>query len=185
MKNVLFLTPFALAALAGCAPAPNQIQAGQWEVVIQPQSLDIPGAPPEMLEQARDMQPRTNRICLTEEEARNFLQFLRRGQQGNCQYSDEAYAGGVLRQNTSCPGPAGQQGSRMTLDGRFTVTTFNGRINDERPNPFGANQGPVRSTAVIRGRRLGPCTATPPATPLPAPPPAPPAGAPAGTPSGT
>ena len=180
MKRVLFLTPFALAAMAGCAPAPNQIQAGQWEVVIQPRSIDIPGAPPEMLEQARDTQPRSNRICLTEDEARNFLQFLRRGQQPNCQYSNEQYANGVLRQETNCPGPAGQQGTKMTLDGRFSVTTFNGNINDERPNPFGANQGPVRSTAVIRGRRVGACTTPPAGPPMPAPAPAP-APAPSGT----
>lgn len=182
MKNVLILTPFALAALAGCAPAPSQIQAGQWEVVIQPRSIDIPGAPPEILEQARDMQPRTNRICLSDDEAKNFLQFLRRGQQGNCTYSNETYAGGVLHQQTNCQGPNGQPGTTMTLDGRFTVTTFNGNINDERPNPFGASQGPVRSTAVIRGRRLGACTAPPAGPPMPAPAPVP---APAPAPSGT
>ncbi len=172
MKRVLILTPLALAALAGCAKGADQIQAGQWEIVSELRSLDMPGAPAEVQAQARSQvgRPETAPLCLPAEEARTFVQTIRRGQPATCQVSDEVYAGGVMRTRVSCPGPAGQQATQMALDGTFTMTTFNSTITEERPNPGGANLGPVRRTVVIRGRRLGEC---PPAPPMPAGPPQP------------
>jgi hypothetical protein len=174
MKRVLILTPLALAAMAGCSKGADQIQAGQWEMVTELRSVDMPGAPPELQQQIRTQigRPDSGSNCLTAEQARNFLQYTRQlltqGQAANCRFTDETYAGGVLRQRAACPGPGGQSGSSMSLDGGFTVTTFNGTVNAERPNPVNASSGPIRMTAVIRGRRLGECTATPPPAGLPA-----------------
>lgn len=168
MKRVFLLTPLALAAMAGCAPAPNQIQAGQWEFVIEQESIDIPGAPPEMLAMARAEVGRVSRSprCLTEEQARDFLQLLKGGQPPNCTSSDEKYADGQVRLRVNCtaqPGPGGQgggqQGTQLSLDGNFSRTTFNTRVSEQRPNPSGANNGPVRVTTTFRGRRLGECPA--------------------------
>src|SRR6218665_1219515 len=98
MKRVLFLTPLAAAAVAGCAPAPNQIQAGQWEIVSETRSFDVPGATPDQQRQMRAQMGRTDTIpqCFTAEQARTIVQDFRRGPP-NCRVSDEQYANGVMR----------------------------------------------------------------------------------------
>jgi hypothetical protein len=187
MKRVLFLTPLVLAAVTGCAPAPNQIQAGQWEITTEVRSLEVPGATPD---QVRMIQRSAGQVgmtdtesrCLSDAEARTFVQDIRSAPP-TCQVSNEVYANGVMQTHVSCPGPNGGQAIQISLDGRFTASTLNATVNVEGPNPTGANQGPMRRIVRLRGRRTGECTAPPPAalptmpTPQPAPPPqsAPPA----------
>ena len=167
MKRVLFLTPLALAAMTGCAPAPNQIQAGQWELVTEVVSLDVPGATPDQQRQIRQQVGQRQSPapqCISPEEARTLVQTMRRAPP-NCRVTDEKYAEGVMRTHLSCPGQApGQPGITMALEGTFTNTTFNGTITEEGPNPTGA-QGSMRRTQRVQGRRLGDC---PPATATPA-----------------
>lgn len=164
MKRVLILTPLALAALAGCSKGATQIQAGQWEIVTELRSVDMPGAPPELVQQVRSQigRPESNPTCLSAEQARAFLQFTRQlltQGQPNCTFAEETYADGKLRQRATCPGPAGQPGGNMSLDGGYTVTTFNGTVNAERPNPVNPGAGAIRMNAVLRGRRIGDCPA--------------------------
>jgi hypothetical protein len=181
MKKVLFLTPFALAVTAGCAPAPNQIQAGQWELVTEIRSISIPNAPEEFREQIRSRagRPDAGRACLTEEQARRFLEFTRQlvsqGQAANCRFTEEVYANGTLRQNSTCPagGPPGVPGApggnqTSTLEGRFTATTFNATLNTQGPNVMAPGGGEMRATVALRGRRLGECPARPATPPMPA-----------------
>ena len=172
MKRVFFLTPFALAAMAGCAPAPDQIQAGQWEIVTELRSVDMPGAPAEVQQQIRSQigRPDSAPGCLGPEQVRTFLQVTRQlltqGQAANCTFTDETYAAGSMTQHASCPGPAGQPANTISFNGHFSRTTFNGTVNVERPTP----RGPVRFMATLRGRRLGDCPATaagPPGAPQP------------------
>jgi hypothetical protein len=178
MKRVLFLTPLALAAVAGCAPAPNQIQAGQWEIVSEVLRLDVPGATPEQMQMLSRGAGQvglkdTERRCFTEAEARSYLQDLRGTAPPSCRVSDEVYANGVMQSRLTCPGQAGQQGVEMSLDGRFTNTTFNARVDMTVPNPIGAGQAPMRRSIQLRARRLGICppAETPPGLPaMPAPP---------------
>ncbi len=160
MKRVFFLTPLALAAVAGCAPAPNQIQAGQWEIVTETRSFDVPGASPDQLRQARQQVGRTETIpqCFTDAQARSLVQDIRRAP-ATCRVSDEVYAGGVMRTRVSCPGPAGQPSIQVSLDGSFTNTTFNATITEEGPNPTGASREPMRRSVRLRGRRTGECPA--------------------------
>ena len=161
MKRVFFLTPLALAAMAGCAPAPNEIQNGQWEIVSETRSFDVPGATPEQQRQASRQigRPDTLPQCFSREQARTLVQDFRRGP-ANCRVSDETYANGVMRTRVTCPGPGGQQAS-LSLDGTFTNTTFNLTITEEGPNPTGASREPLRRTVRLRGRRTGDCTPTP------------------------
>jgi hypothetical protein len=193
MKKVLFLTPLALAAMAGCAPAPNHIQAGQWEITSELVRMDVPGATPEQLQMfsrggagqvgLRDTEQR----CFTEAEARSYLQDLRGTAPPTCRVSDETYAGGVMRSNITCPGQNGQQGVEMSLNGSFTNTTLNARVDMTVPNPVGATNGPMRRSVQLRARRLGECPAssTPPGLPMGPPPQGAPAPAPAPEPAPT
>lgn len=181
MKRVIFLTPLALAAMTGCAPAPNQIQAGQWEITTEVRGLEVPGATPD---QVRMIQRSAGQVgmsdtesrCLSDAEARSFVQDIRSAPP-TCRVSDEVYAGGVMRTHVSCPSPNGGPAIQISLDGRFTASTLNATVNVEGPNPTGANQGPMRRIVRLRGRRTGECTAQSPAAlptmqaPQPAPPP--------------
>jgi hypothetical protein len=189
MKRVLFLTPFALAAMTGCAPAPNQIQAGQWELVTEIRALSAPGAPEEFRQQLRNRvgRPDTGRACLTEEQARRFLEFTKQlvsqGQASACRFTDEKYEGGVIHQAASCPAGGGAPGApaggnqTSTLEGRFTQTTFNATLHSQGPNMMAPGGGDMSATIVLRGRRIGDCPTAPAAPPM--------RGAPAGqTPAG-
>jgi hypothetical protein len=179
MKRVLFLTPVVLAAMAGCAPAPNQIQAGQWEASVELTAVDLPAStPPEVRAQiqrqigvAQTQPPQ----CLSDEQARNYLQELRGSVPPNCRVSDEVYAGGVIRTRISCTAQPGQPAVSFALDGNFTATTMNATITQEATPPAGSSQGPMRRTQRLHARRVGACPATPP-TPTPTLPAQPPAG---------
>jgi|GraSoiStandDraft_46_1057282.scaffolds.fasta_scaffold86601_3 hypothetical protein len=162
MKRAIFLTPFVLAAMAGCAPAPNQIQAGQWELVTEVVSLDVPGATADQQRQIRQ-QVGTRQSpppqCISETEARTLVENMRRAPP-TCRVSDETYAGGVMRTHLTCPPQApGQPEISLAVDGTFTGTTFNVTITEQGPNPTGTNQSPMRRTQRIRGRRIGACPA--------------------------
>ena len=171
MKRVFFLTPFALAAMTGCAPASNQIQAGQWELVSETQSITLSNATDEVREQlqSRVGRPNSDRLCLTEDQARHLLelpkQMVSGGNPTACRFTDETYANGALRLAGTCPAgsPMGGPTGNLTnsLDGRFTATTFNSTVHVQGPNMIAPGGGDMNVTISFRGRRLGPCTATP------------------------
>src|SRR5205085_12559695 len=122
MKRAIFLTPFVLAAMAGCAPAPNQIQAGQWELVTEVVSLDVPGATADQQRQIRQ-QVGTRQSpppqCISETEARTLVENMRRAPP-TCRVSDETYAGGVMRTHLTCPPQApGQPEISLAVHGTF------------------------------------------------------------------
>lgn len=168
MKKVLLLTPLALAAMAGCAPAPNQLQAGQWEIVTETVSFDVPGATPEQMKQARRQVRRAEPIeqCFTDAQARSFMDDIGRAPP-NCRVANKTYANGVMRLQVSCPAPAPNMAAiEMSVDGTFTNTTFNATISEQGPNPTGSRE-PMRRTARLFGRRTGDCPATPPAPTAP------------------
>lgn len=163
MKRVFFLTPFALAT-ASCAPAPSQIEAGQWQVVSELQSVAFPGATPEDMDRARDSigRPSTSRRCFTDEQARDFMgQIVKRSIPPTCTFSEEKYGEGEISLRVACPGQGGQPTIRLSFDGRFSRTTFNVRVNVERPNASAPTGAPIRTTEILRGRRVGVCPAEP------------------------
>ena len=111
MKKVLFLTPLALAAMAGCAPAPNRIQAGQWETIVQLASMELPDATPEQQAQLRRQinvdQPQPPQ-CLSPAQAQSFLRDLRGEVPPGCRTTEDVYGGGVIRTTISCEAQAGR-----------------------------------------------------------------------------
>jgi hypothetical protein len=173
MKRVLFLTPLAVVAVAGCAPKPDQIQAGQWEASIELTSAEIPDATPEQRAQIQRQiglaQPQPPQ-CLTDAQAHSYLQDLRGTAPPNCRVSDETYAGGVIRTRISCTAQGGQPAISLSIDGTFTATTLNATITQEATPPAGSNQGPMRRTQRLHARRVGACPtgATPPGPATPA-----------------
>lgn len=176
MKRVFFLAPIALAAMSGCAKAPNQIQAGMWEASVELTSADVPGATPEQRAQIQRQiglaQPQPPQ-CVTEAQAHNYLQELRGSIPPNCRATDETYAGGVIRTHISCPAQGSQPAVSFTLDGTFTGTTLNATISQEATPPAGSSEGPIRRTQRLHARRVGDCPAGAATPAMPAMPPQP------------
>ena len=79
-------------------------------------------------------QSQTNQDCISPERARNPLQGMRQmmpqGQAANCRFTDEVFAGGVIRIRATCPGPGGGAGGgQMSLEGSFTATTLQATLS--------------------------------------------------------
>jgi hypothetical protein len=162
----------AIAITAGCSKGAAQRQPGEWETVTTVKSIDIPGAPPQVLAQVRAQvgQATTQRECLTAEQARDPMAQMRRmmsqGNAGNCNFTDQVFAGGTIRIRGTCS-PAGST-AQVSLDGTFTETTLEanltmnaqGAANPAMPGVTGMNMA-----AEMRSRRIGDCTS--PATPAP------------------
>ena len=184
MKKALFLTPFVLAAVAGCAPKVDRIQEGQWETIVQLTGMDLPNATPEQQQQLRRQinvdQPQPPQ-CLSRAQAESFLRDMRGEVPSGCQISDEVYGGGVIRTTITCAAQANRPAVTFKIDGTFTATTMNAAITEEATSP----NGTMRRTQRLRARRVGDCTPPPPAPTMVAPPPgAAPAPAPAPAPAG-
>lgn len=170
------------AATAPTTPATgDQIQAGQWEITGVLRSVE--GGDPQRIAAMRRQvgQPSSSRTCISERQARDFASFANRGQMRGCTVADQAYGNGVIRLSASCPAPGGQGTLRMAMQGQYSPTSFSISMNQDIPARAGA---PVRISASVSGRRLGPCPAQPtpppamripsaPTVPVPAPAPAP------------
>jgi hypothetical protein len=173
---------------SGAAPAPaapvvptgESMQPGQWEMVTLVRSIEVPGAPPEVQARIRGQvgQSQTNQNCITPEEARNPLgqmqQMMARGQ-ARCRFSDQVFAGGVIRIGATCPTPGGQGSVQISMAGTFTATALQATlaVNTQGGTPGTPGAG-VRMSAELRGRRVGECRARPAPPAIRAPVPAPP-----------
>jgi hypothetical protein len=155
----------AIAITAACSKGPAQRQPGEWETVTTIKSIDIPGAPPQVLAQVRAQvgQGTTQRECLTAEQARDPMaqmnRMLSQGNAGNCNFTDRVFAGGTIHIRGTCS-PAGGT-AQVSLEGTFTETTLEanltmnaqGAANAAMPGVTGMNMA-----AEMRSRRVGDCT---------------------------
>jgi hypothetical protein len=174
-----FLLAVSIAAIAvasGCSRGGGngaaQRQPGEWESVTTMKSIDIPGAPPEMQARirARAGMAQTTRECLTAEAARDPLAQMRRmvsqGHAGNCNFSDQVFAGGTIHVRGTCSPPGGGT-AEVTLEGSFTETTLQANLTMNAQGPANAAMPGVTSmnmAAEVRSRRIGDCTSPPPVT---------------------
>jgi hypothetical protein len=150
------------------------MQPGQWETVMRVTSFEIAGAPPETQADARSQIGRqeTMRDCMTPERARDPLAQMRemmsQGPAANCQFTDQVFAGGVIRIRATCPGLSGQgPGGQMSMEGSFTATTARMTLAISAPPFDSAVPGAIgmRMTADFTTRRVGECPASPAAAP--------------------
>jgi hypothetical protein len=176
--------PAAGAETGAAGPAASgaeAIQPGQWEMSTQMTSVDIPGAPPEVVQQMQAQRGRTqtDRTCITPEQARNPLRELRDTMSGprgaNCRRMEDTFGGGVIRIRMACQAPSGRRGTaELSVVGTFTPTTIAAAvsINAQGQNVGGPGTTAMRVATNLRGRRIGDCPAggAPPAVRPPAPP---------------
>jgi hypothetical protein len=168
---LLAVSVAAITIAAGCSKGggggngASQRQPGQWESVTTIKSMDIPGAPPQVLPQvhAQVGQAETQRECLTAEQTRDPMAQMRRmlsqGNTGNCNFTDQVFAGGTIRIRGTCNPPGGGT-AQVSLEGSFTATTLEANLTMNAQGPAGAAMPGVTSmnmTAEVRGRRVGDC----------------------------
>lgn len=164
MKRIALLIA-AVAPIAACSGGDVSIQPGQWEDTINITNVEVPGAPPEMAKQIASMAQRqqpSRSHCITPQQAANPLQGLANptGEAQGCTFTDQTFAGGVIRVTSACPAPTGQGQVRTTLEGTYTATTLEARLNMEGPTGAPAGAGApstMRMTGTMTSRRTGDC----------------------------
>jgi hypothetical protein len=139
---------FVLAAVLSTA-AQAQVQPGQWEATVTVQSIDMPGAPPQV---AAMMKGKTTRqsYCITPEQAAKGPQEMLK-QNPSCHFTKYSMMGGVMSTAMTCA----QNGGTMTAqaNGKYTPTSFNVTSTAVMTGKMS-----MRMTSAGTGRRLGPCT---------------------------
>jgi len=139
----VFVTAASLSAVAQA-----QVQPGQWEASVTVQSIDMPGAPPQV---AAMMKGKTTRqtYCITPEQAAKGPQEMLK-QNPSCRFTRYSMTGGVISTAMTCT----QNGGTMTAqaNGRYTATSFN-----VSSTAVVSGSMKMRMTSSSTGRRIGPC----------------------------
>ena len=154
MKRLILLAP-ALALAAACSGNTGTIQPGNWETTTRFTSVELPGMPEAMAKQMQSRmanQTHSRTHCITPAEAANPTGGMTGSQnpQG-CQFSEQTFAGGVIRVRGTCPGPTGQ--IRMSWEGSYTETTMDANITTE----LAGGPQAMRMVGTITSRRTGDC----------------------------
>ncbi len=167
MKRVVLLAP-SMALLFACSGSSTALQPGQWEMTTRMTNIEVPGVPPAQAEAMRSAmanQAQTQSRCITAEEAANPARGMVNptGEAAGCTFTDQTFAGGVIKVSGSCPAPGGQGTVRTSLDGSYTPTTMEARISAEVQAGPGAPPGvpqTVRMSGTMTSRRTGDCAAS-------------------------
>lgn len=163
MKRLMLLAP--CAALFACSGSAVSLQPGQWETTVQFTSIEMPGAPEQMVAPMRAAMsaPQTRSECMTPEQAANPAGRMMNpgGPANSCQYTENTFSGGTIRVHGTCQQP-GRGSMQMNMDGSYTATTMTATVTSEMHAPPGT-PGPqaIRMSGTLAGRRTGDCPATP------------------------
>ena len=157
MKRLMLFAP-AVVLAAACSGQSGTIQPGQWEMVTKITSVEIPGMTgpaAQQMQQAMTSQTNTQTVCITPQQAANPMgNMMGSGQGANgCQFSDQTFAGGVMRASATCPGANNQGQVRMSWEGSYTATTMQANVRTEMS---GGPQN-MRIAATMNSRRTGDC----------------------------
>lgn len=143
-----------IAMAGGLTPVPaladTPIQPGQWEVRSQVTSIDMPGAPPQMLQMMK--KPHVVRHCMTPEQAARGPQDMLKDRKSECRFARYALSGGKLDAVMQCS--SRERGTMtVTSKGRYAPGSYDVNNTMVMSGP----QGAMRMTSVGQGRRVGPC----------------------------
>lgn len=156
MKRLMLFAP-AVVIAAACSGQSNTIQPGNWEMVTKITSVEVPGVTGPAAQQMQSaMANRTNTqtVCFTPQQVANPMGGMMGGAENpqGCQFSDQTFAGGVIRAHATCPGPGNGQ-IRMSWEGTYTATTMQANVTTET---VGGPQN-MRIGATLTSRRTGDC----------------------------
>ena len=142
------------------------MRPGRWEMTMRVVSLDLPNAPPEMVEQLRAQPmppPQVTASCMTPEEAADMGGNIRRQivqNQANlsCDAGDQRFDGGQIRVSLNCRGLNGQPDQRLAMVGSFTDSSLQTGITAATTmQAADGTRQEVRIESTLTGRRVGEC----------------------------
>lgn len=148
--RALFVTALAGWWISVPATAATPIQPGQWEIRSQVTSIDMPGAPPQMLEMMK--KPHVMRHCVTPEQAAKGPQEMLKERKGDCRFTRYALSGGRLDSVMQCSSKE-RDTMTVTSKGRYAPTSYDVTSAMVMSGP----RGPMKMSTVGQGRRVGPC----------------------------
>lgn len=148
---------FAAAAIAGAsifaasaAHADAPIQPGLWEMKSAVTDVNMPGAPPQMLEMMK--KPQTMRHCVTPDQASRGPQELLKQSQGECKFTKYDFTAGRVNAVMQCN--SRERGSMtVTTEGSFTPSSYATTSKMVMNSPMGQ----MKMTSSGTGKRIGTC----------------------------
>ncbi|NBC87960.1 MAG: DUF3617 family protein [Alphaproteobacteria bacterium] len=143
-------------ALSAQAEAPEmRPETGKYSADVTVQSVDIPGAPPQMAGMMTKMMSRRTTYCLTEEDVEEGYRAITRRSQGegaeDCTYDRFSMEGGALDAQVTCR----VDGRTMTMTMEGTGTPTSSDITMTMNGDMGMGPGTIRMRVLHE--RLGPC----------------------------
>ena len=141
--------------LAQVDPPEMRPETGKYSADITVQSVDIPGAPPQMAGMMTRMMSRQTTYCLTEEDVEEGYRAITRRSHGDagedCTYDRFSMEGGELDAQMSCR--VDGRTMTMTMEGNGTPTSSDIAIT--MSGDMGVGPGTIRMR--VRHKRVGPC----------------------------
>jgi hypothetical protein len=143
-RIILFAALAATPALA----AAQGVQPGQWEILTTVQSIDMPGAPPQVAAMMKGKPIRISQCITAADAAKGPQEMMKSNKQ--CRFTRYSMVGGKLSSEMVC----NQGGGTMTAtsSGTFTPTSF---TTSGRSVMTGAQKMTLTATTV--GKRIGAC----------------------------
>lgn len=135
-----------------------RLEPGQYRSTVDLVSIDIPGAPAEvveMMKRSMSAESSTTEYCLTPEDAeKGYEEMARNSAEGDCSFSRFDVDGGDIDAEMVCEG--GPQGAtaRMTLSGTGTSTSSDITMTMQMD---AAGMGDGTMTIRARHERIGDC----------------------------
>jgi hypothetical protein len=137
-------------------------EPGQYRQTTKVTRFDIPGAPPQMVEQIKAMMEGQNNnvtYCLTEADAKKgFEEMFKKGREGECTYERFDASENSIDAIMVCKGGADGGSARMTMNG--TVGRTGSKVNVEvAQKNDSAPMGNANIAMELTTTRLGDCPA--------------------------
>lgn len=174
MKTKMLMTAAALA-LAACGSSGDKadgngaaasggggsasgvsLQPGEWEMKMEVLNIAAEGLPKGMADGMKQSASRTDRTCMTPEEAKAPKGDIFAGnKEGGCKSEGFKWEGGKIEGKTVCPGQAGTGQTSMTMAGTYSPQTIDMTMKSET-DLMGK---PMTMEMRISGKRVGECSA--------------------------
>ncbi len=143
---------------------PEKMHAGNWEMTTQMISMEMAKEQsPEIQEKfnqlkATDMfQAHSSQACITEDEAKDPMAYLAKGQQGDCKFTDVDRNGNKVTGKLTCekaPAPKTTSSFEGEFRAESMAITFD---TTTEGNAIPGVSGPIKMKLSIKGKRLGDC----------------------------
>jgi hypothetical protein len=142
------IASFVVLAASPALAAAQAVQPGQWDILTTVQSVDMPGAPPQMAAMMKGRPIRVSQCITAADAAKGPQQLMKSNKQ--CRFTRYSMTGGRLSSEMVCD----QGGGTMTATstGSFTPTSF---TTTGRTVMTGAQKMTMTATTV--GKRIGAC----------------------------